>query len=543
MAGQSSYGDASAFVPTPWGHRRYSCGDRVANKYQLIREVNHGGMGVLWAAHNLRLDVHVALKFIRAENESSRAAVRLLREAQATARLHHPSIVRVFDFEETSDGQPFIVMELLDGYSLAALLEQRGRMETGNAVRMLLPIADALVALHEKGIVHRDVKPENIFLAYDDTGRLRPKLVDFGIARLDAPSACTTADGSCVIGSPEYMAPEQVLCEGVDARTDVWAFAVVIYEMVTGVRPFECVDRLDTLFRTILERTVPPITHYGVGDPELAAIVARALAKDRNARWPSMGAFGNALARWLIERGVETDICGASLAQAWRLVSGWSPPPSAPTGKSLCESTLSAAHTWRAKEGLRRSESACSVTLPSDGDAPKGRIESDALSVRAHQTHSRSLSWVAAACAGAALVFLGPGLYASCQSANNWTLAPDLGASPPNAEVESRVASGIAERATERLIAPASLARPAPPPRDGPSSVPEHRRKSATRAFAAVQPSLIGPLPTADTLKRDHQTSSDDHSIRRLDDLKVLKAKSPAPLGAATSRGPLEARR
>ena len=164
---------------------RYREGDVVAGKYQLGRHLGEGGMGDVWLAHNETLDIDVALKLIRGELATAEMAERLLHEARAAARLGHPAIVRVNDFGKTDRGDPFIVMELLQGEDLGAALSSRGRLNAVTAVRTLLPIAHALMVAHNKGIVHRDLKPENVFLAKSDDGKLQPKLVDFGVAKLE----------------------------------------------------------------------------------------------------------------------------------------------------------------------------------------------------------------------------------------------------------------------------------------------------------------------------------------------------------------------
>jgi len=297
--------------------RRYREGDIIADKYQLVRLIGTGGMGTVWIAHNLALDVQVAIKLIRGESASPASSGRLLQEARAAARLGHPGIVRVFDFGRTSHDEPFIVMELLDGESLADVLDRRKRINATRSVQMLLPIADALSVAHSKGIVHRDLKPENVYLHRIEGGRSQPKIVDFGIALLErAGDGRITQDGA-VMGSPSYMSPEQARGEDqVDHRADIWSFAVVLYETMTGQPAFDGQNNL-AILRQVVERAPLPVTELGAGDDGLWAIIDRALRKDRDERWQSMRAMGSALALWLTHQGVEEDICGASLSATW----------------------------------------------------------------------------------------------------------------------------------------------------------------------------------------------------------------------------------
>jgi serine/threonine-protein kinase len=282
----------------------------IAGKYELVRPLGEGGMGSVWVARNVALESHVALKLLRAEFDAEDAGERLLLEARAAARLGHRAIVRIFDFGHTSQGDPFIVMELLEGETVASLVAARGRLAPAKAVQMILPVLDALAAAHGRGIVHRDLKPENIFLARE-TRRTQPKIVDFGIAKLDQGVAARalTMQGT-VLGSPGYMAPEQARgLSGIDHRADIWAACVVVYECVTGQSAFEG-ENYNALMRAIIEDRVRPITELAAGDASLWAILEKGLAKDPNERWSSARDLGMAFAEWLITHGVETDIAG-----------------------------------------------------------------------------------------------------------------------------------------------------------------------------------------------------------------------------------------
>jgi serine/threonine protein kinase len=164
--------------------RFYRAGDVIDGKYRLEGLLGKGGMGEVWTAHNETLGVLRALKLIPADLDSPESTDRLLREARAAARLADPAIVRVFDFGKTPWGDPYLVMELLSGEDLASVIRRRERLSALKAVRVLLPILRALCAAHAHGIVHRDLKPENIFLSKQPEGRIQPKLLDCGIAKL-----------------------------------------------------------------------------------------------------------------------------------------------------------------------------------------------------------------------------------------------------------------------------------------------------------------------------------------------------------------------
>ncbi|HEU4406523.1 MAG TPA: serine/threonine-protein kinase [Polyangiaceae bacterium] len=290
----------------------YKRGDVIAEKYRLERRLGGGGMSDVWVAQNLALESPVALKFIRPDAASASASQRLLREARTTARLTHPSVVRVFDFGLTERGDPFLAMELLRGEGLSHLLERQGPLPPRRAVQLLLPALEGLATAHSRGVVHRDLKPENIFLALDDAGRVRPTLIDFGIAKTTVVEKKLTKTGT-LLGSPSYVSPEQARGEAeIDARSDVWSACVTLYELLTGKTPFTARD-FPTLLWSIINDPAPRLP-----DSEgLADIVDRGLRKARDERWASAAELGRALAAWLLAQGVSDDACGTSLQTTW----------------------------------------------------------------------------------------------------------------------------------------------------------------------------------------------------------------------------------
>jgi serine/threonine-protein kinase len=296
--------------------RVYKPGDVIAGKYQLNRVLGQGGMGEVWVARNRDLDADVAIKLIRSESSADDSADRLLREAQAAARLSGPAIVRVFDFGKTQYGDPYIVMELLEGEDLSHALKRRGRLSPIKAVRIVLPICQALATAHSVGIVHRDLKPENIFLAKTPGGQVQPKLLDFGVAKVGRAFSTRLTQTGAMLGSPLYMSPEHARGDEVDYRADIWAFCVVLYEVITGRAPFDGKNYNAVLY-SIIANEPPATTTFGAGDDELWKAIRRGMRKDPDQRWSSMDELGRALARWLLNHDTADDITGVSLQTTW----------------------------------------------------------------------------------------------------------------------------------------------------------------------------------------------------------------------------------
>jgi eukaryotic-like serine/threonine-protein kinase len=297
----------------------YRAGDTVDGRYVLIEQLGKGGMGVVWKALSTALDVEVAVKLLRSSKPNAEAVKRMAREAHAAARLGHPAMATVLDFGATPEGAPYVVMELLRGESLGEVLGRERRVEVLRAVGTLLPIMDGLREAHALGIVHRDLKPENLFISRTARGRLQPKVLDFGIAKLDQStdsSTRLTRDGA-VLGSPGYFSPEQARGDtNLDARTDIWSISVVLYEMITGDLPFSGAN-YNALLMSILQDTPRSIVELGYGDEELWRILKKGMHRDRTKRWASVWELGRALAAWLYDKGIRADVTSRSLEEVW----------------------------------------------------------------------------------------------------------------------------------------------------------------------------------------------------------------------------------
>ncbi|HLK35381.1 MAG TPA: protein kinase [Polyangiaceae bacterium] len=305
-------------------------GLRVAGRYRLDAILSTGGMGVLFEARDEVTGERVAVKMLKPPYSLERGRVeRFLRETRIASELRHPNVATVLDLGEDSASTPYLVMELLEGHSLAKELEARGTLPFAEAVAILLPIADALAAAHGKGIVHRDVKPGNIFLCRDRRGDAPvraatvPKLVDFGIAKSARDDFET--DTGVVVGTPGYMAPEQLLHGECGPFTDVWGVGAVLYRCLMG-RPPHAGDSVPEALGKLLREPVSPVSAEGVGRA-VCATIDRALARDPHRRYASMAAFARELA--LVVSSPNADATAEAMPTFEAPAPGWpSPSPS-----------------------------------------------------------------------------------------------------------------------------------------------------------------------------------------------------------------------
>lgn len=281
-----------------------SAGMVVGDHYELVRVVGEGGMGVVWAARDLRDRSGRALKFLRPSRaDEIKNHERLLREARALCAVRHPNVAEVMEVQELPSGLPFLVMELLTGETLAEVLARSGRLSPHATAELLLPVLDAVAAVHDAGIVHRDLKPENIFLARSEGWEgTRIKVLDFGVAKIRgaAEPALTTTGG--LVGTSFYMAPEQAFGEAdVDARADVWSLGIIAYQCLSGILPTKR-DVVGQVLKAITSESLPGLGRVAPDLPEaIVQTVDAMLSRSREAR-PSVPEVRDAFLRLTDER-------------------------------------------------------------------------------------------------------------------------------------------------------------------------------------------------------------------------------------------------
>lgn len=284
--------------------RNWNPGDVVAEKYELQRPLARGGMGQVWVAQNQLTERRVAIKFMLPELATSPDTVqRFFREAKASARIDHPSIVDVLDLGTLEDGAPFMVMEYLEGRSLEQLIDKEP-LAPIQAAAVMLDVAHALASAHAAGIVHRDLKPANIYIAKKGE-QLVPKILDFGISKITSSignDVRMTRTGA-VLGSPAYMSPEQARGRtDIDGRADIWAIGVILYEAVSGKLPFSGENYNQVMMAITLDPPTPLASVAPSIDGDFAAIVEACLQKDRDQRPPTMDSIAGLLDSYVAAR-------------------------------------------------------------------------------------------------------------------------------------------------------------------------------------------------------------------------------------------------
>ncbi len=342
-------------------------GQLVSGRYRVLSVLGTGGMGRVYLAEHVAIQKRVALKVLHPHYSQKRDIVeRFQQEAISASRIKHPGVLEVFDFGELPDGSAYIAMELLEGRDLGVTLEKFGPLRAELALEVLLQVCRALDAAHAAGVVHRDLKPDNVFLQGVDDGHPVVKIVDFGIARLRETdeAAAPESEGTSrrrltktgmIFGTPEYMAPEQAQGKECDARSDIYATGVILFELLTGAVPFTGKSFLEVLNRHVLF-AVPRLSEVSpdlVVSNELEEVMRRALAKDPAARFGSMRELAEALLQVPEAANLSAERASQS---AWRVRVAPASSPSAASSPAVTQvngTPLSASDDVAPKRGKR----------------------------------------------------------------------------------------------------------------------------------------------------------------------------------------------
>jgi serine/threonine-protein kinase len=277
-------------------------GRDIGGKYQIVQKIGSGGMGAVYKAAQPNIGRPVAIKILHSKLVNRKDLVsRFSREAKALAHLSHPNTVKVFDDGELEDGSLYIVMEFLEGKNLNQTVRSGGPMPVERALPILIQVCGALEEAHSHGIIHRDLKPENIFLCNQGGLKDFPKVLDFGLAKVTdkemRPGSIILTQEGMVFGTPEFMSPEQAQGKTLDARSDIYSLATILYEVLTGKLPFDARSPMEFIQHHVmtkpilLDERVPGLAF----PPGLADVLARALAKDPDHRYQTAAEFSAAL--------------------------------------------------------------------------------------------------------------------------------------------------------------------------------------------------------------------------------------------------------
>jgi serine/threonine-protein kinase len=474
-------------------------GEILDGKYRVERVLGAGGMGVVVAATHVHLSTRVALKFLLPGALGNQTIVdRFAREARAAVQIRSEHVARVIDVGTLPTGSPYMVMEFLEGSDLAALLQRQGPLPAAQAVGYVLQASEAIAEAHSLGIVHRDLKPANLFLAAQPGRDPIVKVLDFGISKTHDASPSSRTATTAILGSPHYMAPEQMMSSrDVDPRADVWALGIILYELLTGAPPYDA-DTMPELVYLVTQREPPPIESKRAGLPALpaglVAAVHKCLRRDRAERFQDVAELATALVAFGPPR------CDVSLERIQRVLrvpgATRAPAESSPHVEPAAPTVAAAptASTWaqsRAGTGARQRPAvvAAAATVAGvciailAGAAWRGLRASPADSAAAGRTASAQTVGGGGAVVPSAM----PALASSgAMPAAPVTLAPAR-EEPPE--------TPLAPEGSAR-VPPVASAPPAPAPHDAPPAAARQRAKAHADGPAPV-PAAAAPASTA----------------------------------------------
>ena len=275
-------------------------GSIVAERYHILKKLGEGGMGTVYLAEHVKMGRKAALKVMNpGMNSDPDAIARFNREAANASRLNHPNVCGIYDFGETPEGLIYLAMEFIEGESLTSLIEKNGFLPAPRAASIIHQAADALAVAHDYGIVHRDLKPDNIMIAKGRDGSDMVKVVDFGIAKASSSDAQKVTKTGLVVGTPEYMSPEQLAGDKLDGRSDIYSLGLVAFNCLTGTLPFQSNSAQEAMIMRLTDqpKTLAEMKPEVDWPPELQAVMDKVLARDADERYQKSAEFGRDIAK------------------------------------------------------------------------------------------------------------------------------------------------------------------------------------------------------------------------------------------------------
>ncbi len=468
-----------------------AAGTVLEGKYRIERLLGAGGMGSVWIAEHTMLHRPVAVKVLdsSATTRDATAVQRFLREAQTAARLRSDHIVDVLDVGKFDDGTPFLIMELLEGETLASRIKRAGRVPQNEAANLVDQLLSGLAAAHDAGVIHRDIKPDNCFIVQKG-GKDHLKLLDFGISKVagDAREMRMTRTG-VVMGTPYYMAPEQARgSKDIDHRCDLYAAGAILYECVTGRVPFEAESVNELLFKIVLEPLVPPRSIAPELDPAFEDVILCGMGREADQRYATAEKFREALAPFITRRTTGTQVVVLS-----------NPPP-ARTTPPISGNEATAPIDSDAVKAIAQSSGSSGRATPS---GLQGLSKTGPLHLSEPPPARSSATWLALA-AAAVLVLGGGAFYLSTSRT-----PASASASPSVEPSEGKPASEKPlEKAVVTAVAVASESAAPPPPASASPKVVQGMPGKAvkkngatttttTTTAVAIPPPPPPPPPTA----------------------------------------------
>ena len=301
-------------------------GSIVAERYHILKKLGEGGMGTVYLAEHVKMGRKAALKVMNpGMNSDPDAIARFNREAANASRLNHPNVCGIYDFGETPEGLIYLAMEFIEGESLTSLIEKNGFLPAPRAASIIHQAADALAVAHDYGIVHRDLKPDNIMIAKGRDGSDMVKVVDFGIAKASSSDAQKVTKTGLVVGTPEYMSPEQLAGDKLDGRSDIYSLGLVAFNCLTGQLPFQSNSAQEAMIMRLTDqpKTLAEMKPDIDWPPELQAVMDKVLARDADERYQKSAEFGRDIAKAVenmpaaVAAAAGTMVMGAAAVEGW----------------------------------------------------------------------------------------------------------------------------------------------------------------------------------------------------------------------------------